>query len=216
MFPYETSFYSSGAIEEKWGPKDLGVNRLTTTVGFGLGSLLAIAILAISAQAFGPAQIDPQLIGTVALQAGMPLGKLGLLLALLGMLFAIGGAAVETTLANAYSVAQFFGWQWGRYAKPWEAPRFTIAWLGFFALSLAIVLAGVEPLKLVEYAVLFSIVVLPFTYLPLLLLAQDRSYMREHANGRLAKTLGWGFFGLVVVAALAAAPLYILTSGGQS
>ena len=39
MFPYEAYFYSSGGIEEEWGPKDLLTNRVTTTVGFALGSL---------------------------------------------------------------------------------------------------------------------------------------------------------------------------------
>src|SRR4051794_11922174 len=48
MFPYEAYFYSSGGIEEEWGPKDLLTNRATTTVGFGLGSLLAVSILASS------------------------------------------------------------------------------------------------------------------------------------------------------------------------
>src|SRR5947209_12748232 len=32
MFPYEAYFYSSGGIEEQWGPKDLFTNRVTTTV----------------------------------------------------------------------------------------------------------------------------------------------------------------------------------------
>jgi hypothetical protein len=27
----------------------------------------------------------------------------------------VAGAAVETCLANAYSVSQFFGWVWGRH-----------------------------------------------------------------------------------------------------
>src|SRR4051812_42146750 len=93
MFPYETYFYSSGAIEDKWSRKDLTVNRLTAIVGFGLGSLLAISILAASAQLFGPRGISPEMIGTVALQPAVPFGSLGLFLAFLGMLFAISGAA---------------------------------------------------------------------------------------------------------------------------
>ena len=215
MFPYEAYFYSSGAIEERWGAKDLTINRLTCVVGFALGSLLAISILASSAQLFGPANIDPQLPGSAALQAAIPLGRPGLLLALLGMLFAIAGAAVETCLANAYSAAQFFGWQWGRHRKPWDAPRFTVAWIGLMLLALAIVLTGIEPLKLVEYAILSSILVLPLTYLPLLLLARDRHFMRAHRNGVLANILGWGFFVVILIAAIMAAPLFILTSGGQ-
>jgi Mn2+/Fe2+ NRAMP family transporter len=48
-----------------------------------------------------------------------------------------------------------------------------------------------------------------------MLLAGDKSYMREHANKWLAKGLGWLFFAIVTVAAIAAVPLYLLTSGGQ-
>jgi manganese transport protein len=215
MFPYEAYFYSSGGIEEEWGPKDLLTNRVTSTVGFGLGSLLAIAILSSSAQLFGPANVDPALAGSAALEAAIPYGRTGLLLALLGMLFAVAGAAVETCMANAYALAQFFGWEWGRHKKPWEAPRFTLAWIGLFVMALLIVLTGVDVMSLVEYAVLFSIIVLPLTYLPLMLLAGDKTYMGEYANKWLAKSLGWLFFVLVTAAAIAAIPLYLLTSGGQ-
>ena len=215
MFPYEVYFYSSGGIEEGWGPKDMLTNRMTSIIGMGLGSILAVAILSNSAQLFGPANIDPTIPGSAALQAAVPFGKWGLILALLGMFFAVAGAAVETCLANAYSIAQFFGWMWGRHKKPWEAPRFTLTWIALFALALLIVLTGVDVMQLVEFAVLFSILVLPLTYLPLLLLASDKKYMREHVNGPLAKTLGWLYFAIITAAALAALPLFILTSGGN-
>jgi len=216
LFPYEAYFYSSGGIEEEWGPKDLPNNRLTTTVGFALGSLLAITILAISAQLFKPANVGPQILGSSALEAAIPLGRAGLLAALLGMLIAIAGAAIETCMANAYSVSQFFGWEWGRHRKPWEAPRFTVAWVGFLLLSLLIVLTDVDVMSLVEYAILFSIVVLPLTYLPLMLLARDNNYMGQHVNGWLANGLGWLYFVIITAVAIAAVPLYLLTSGGQA
>ena len=215
MFPYEVYFYSSGGIEEEWGPKDMLTNRLTSIVGMGLGSTLAIAILANSAQLFGPVNVDPEIPGTAALQAAIPFGKWGLILALLGMFFAVAGAAVETCMANAYSIAQFFGWKWGRHKKPWEAPRFTLTWVVLFIAALLIVLTGVDVMMLVEFAILFSILVLPFTYLPLLLLAGDKKYMREHVNGPLAKALGWFYFIVITIAAVAALPLFLLTSGGN-
>ena len=216
MFPYEVYFYSSGGIEEGWGLKDIVTNRVTAILGMGLGALLGIAILASSAQLFGPGHVDPAIPGTAALEAAIPFGRWGLIVALLGMFFAVAGAAVETCLANAYSIAQFFGWAWGRHKKPWEVPRFTITWTILFALALAIVLTGVDVMTLVEFAILFSVLVLPLTYLPLMLLAGDRKYMGEHVNGRLAKTLGWLYFAIITAAALAALPLYLLTSGGQA
>jgi Mn2+/Fe2+ NRAMP family transporter len=215
MFPYEVYFYSSGGIEEQWGPKDILTNRLTAILGMGLGSLLAISILSNSAQLFGPINVDPEIPGTAALEAAIPFRKWGLILALLGMFFAVAGAAVETCMANAYSIAQYFGWIWGRHKKPWEAPRFTITWIVLFLLALAIVLTGVDVMMLVEFAILFSILVLPLTYLPLLLLAGDRKYMREHVNGPIGKALGWFYFAVITAAAVAALPLFVLTSGGH-
>jgi Mn2+/Fe2+ NRAMP family transporter len=216
LFPYEVYFYSSGAIEEHWSRKDLLMNRLTAIVGFSLGSLLAISLLVNAAVLFRPLHIDPQLVGTVALQAAIPFGRTGLLLALFGMLFAISGAAIETCLSSAYSISQFFGWEWGRYKRPQEAPRFTLAWGITFISALLIVLTGVPPLQLVEWAVVFSIIVLPLTYLPLLLIGGDRKYMNDQVNGRLSNVLGWGFYVVLCIAAAAALPLYIFTSGGQS
>jgi manganese transport protein len=215
MFPYEVYFYSSGGIEERWGPKDLITNRVTAILGMGLGSLLGVAILSNSAQLFGPTHVGPIIPGTVAIEVAIPFGKLGLIMALLGMFFAVAGAAVETCLAYAYSIAQFFGWIWGRHKKPWEAPRFTITWIVLFALALAIVLTGVDVMTLVEFAILFSILVLPLTYLPLLMLSGDRKYMGQYVNGPVGKTLGWIYFAVITLAAIAALPLYVLTSGGN-
>ena len=215
MFPYEAFFYSSGGIEEQWKPKDLLTNRVTSIVGMGLGSFLSIAVLALAAQLFAPTGVAPQMPGSVPLQTAIPFARLGLIVALLGMLFAVSGAAVETCMANAYSLSQFFGWEWGRHKKPWEAPRFTLTWIVVMLVALLIVMTGVEVMSLVGYAIVFSIVVLPLSYLPLMLLANDKSYMREYANKWLAKGLGWLFFVIVTIAAVAAIPLYVLTSGGQ-
>jgi Mn2+/Fe2+ NRAMP family transporter len=215
LFPYEVYFYSSGGIEEQWSQKDLAVNRVTTIVGFALGSVLAVSLLINAAVLFAPRHIDPQLPGTVALQAAIPFGKTGLVLALGGMLFAFAGAAIETGLSTSYCISQFFGWEWGRYKGKAEAPRFTLTWLVTFFIALAIVMTGVDPLDLVEYAVVSSIVVLPLSYLPLLLVANDSKYMGKHTNGVFSNVLGWTFLAIISAAALAAVPLFFITSGGQ-
>ena len=51
-------------------------------------------------------------------------------------------------------------------------------------------MTGVDPVVLTEYAVIFSVVALPLTYVPILLVANDRAYMGRYRNGRLANVLG--------------------------
>src|ERR1022692_950249 len=93
--PYEVYFYSSGAIEDRWTVKDLNFNRVNVTLGFVLGGILSAALIIVSAEVFAPLHVSPGYLGTTALGAEQAYGAIGLLLALLGMLFAVGGAAVE-------------------------------------------------------------------------------------------------------------------------
>ena len=144
----------------------------------------------VSAVLFLPRGIDPQFLGTPALGAEAALGKIGLLLALVGILFAVGGAAIETSFSGAYNVAQFFGWQWGKRERHGGAPRFALSWIVIFVLALAVVMTGYDPVKITEYSVIFSVVALPLTFLPILLVANDPAYMGRYRNSRLANVLG--------------------------
>jgi manganese transport protein len=55
-----------------------------------------------------------------------------------------------------------------------EAPRFTLAWMVMLVLGFLIVVTGVDPIQVTEYSVIFSVVALPATYIPILLVANDR------------------------------------------
>jgi manganese transport protein len=215
LMPYEVYFYSSGAIEEKWKPADLIVNKVNTILGFGLGALLVAAIIIVSAHYFESPQINPGFINTPALTTLIPFGQAGLLLTLLGMLFAIGGAVVETTFAGAYNISQYFNWKWGKHLHPLKVPRFTWTWLIILAIAFAIIIAGFDPITITEYAVIFSVVVMPLTYLPILLAANDKRIMGEYKNKTWNTVLGWIFFVIIVIVSLAAVPLMIFTQRGQ-
>jgi Mn2+/Fe2+ NRAMP family transporter len=215
LTPYEVYFYSSGAVEDGWGPKDLRINKITSVVGYGLGAFLSFALMILAAVLFLPRGISPQFLGTPALGAQDALGKIGLLLALVGILFAVGGAAIETSFSGAYNLAQFFGWQWGKRERPSGAPRFALSWIVIFLLALGIVMSGYDPVKLTEYSVIFSVVALPLTFLPILLVANDPAYMGRYRNGRLSNVLGVAYFALILAIAASAIPLLVLTNGGQ-
>jgi Mn2+/Fe2+ NRAMP family transporter len=214
LVPYEVHFYSSGAVEEGWTEKSLKENRLNAVLGYGLGGILAASLVVVSGYLFHPLGVDPNNLGTVALPVQGAYGETGLLLALGGMLFCVGGAAVDASFAAAYSLAQFLGWEWGRYRGPKKAPRFTVSWLLFLFLAMLIVLTGINPVEITEYSVVFAVVALPMTYLPILLIAGDRSFMGEHVNGRISAALGWLYFAVIIVLAVAAVPLLLMTNGG--
>jgi Mn2+/Fe2+ NRAMP family transporter len=214
LMPYEIYFYSSGGIEEGWTERDLRVNRMNSIVGFGLGGIVSIAILTASAQVLHPAAIDPSTVGTVGLVAQVPYGEAGLVLALAGMLFAVGGATIDTAFSAAYNLAQHQGWKWGKRRRLERERRFTLSLAAFFLIGFAIAQTGVDPVELTEYAVIFSIPVLPLTYLPILLVARNRSVMGEHANGRISSALGWTYFAVITVLAVAAPILFVATNGG--
>jgi Mn2+/Fe2+ NRAMP family transporter len=215
MLPYETYFYASGAIEDHWTPHDIKLNRVIVIVGFALGGLLAAALMSIGSEFLGPRQIEAGLPGTAAISAASQLGRAGLWLAIGGMFFAFAGAAIETAMCSAYDIAQFFGWPWGKFRAPRNAPRFALAWMIVLVLATLIVLTGVDPIQVVEYSIVFSVVILPLTYFPLMAISRDPDVMGVHVNGAIANTLGWAYFVLITIAAIAAIPLLVLTHGGQ-
>ena len=214
FMPYEIYFYSSGAIEEKWGKRDITVNRLNAIVGFGLGGLLAIGVIIAATLTLLPRGITPDSIGTVALIGEVPYGETGLVFALIGILFALGGATIDCAFSAAYNLAQHEGWKWGKRGGLEREPKFVLSLAGFAVLAYAIVQTGVDPVQLTEYAVIFSMPVLPLTYLPVLLAGNDRNLMGEQVNGPLARGLGSVYFVLICGLAVAAPVLFIATNGG--
>jgi manganese transport protein len=219
MVPYEVYFYSSGAVEEGWDESqgDLMVNKMNAIFGFALGGVFSVALIIVAAVLFHPLQISPEFLGTTALGAQISFGETGLLLAFLGMMFAVGGAAIESCFAGAYTFAQFLGWEWGKSkkARKWPAPGFTSAWIFLFVLAFVIILTGANPVLITEYAVVMAVVALPLTYLPVLLIARDERYMGEHKNGRLADALGTIYLVLLCVVSVAALPLMFATNHGS-
>jgi manganese transport protein len=215
MTPYEVYFYSSGGVEEGWKAKDLGLNRANAIIGYSLGGFFSFVLLITGGALFLEQGIQPDFLGSIALGAEVPVGEIGLLLALIGILFAVGGASIDTLFSGAYNLAQFFGWEWGRYRHASGAPRFTLTWMVLLVLALAIVMTGIDPVQLTEFAVIFSVVALPLTYLPILLVANDRAYMGKYKNGWVSNVLGVAYLVVILIVSLTAIPLMIITNVGQ-
>src|SRR6266540_4216325 len=85
MTPYEVFFFSSGAVEEQWSERDLAVNRANVYIGFPLGGLLSLAIMAAATIVFVPRHITVDTLPQVPLPVVFSLGKIGLACALVGI-----------------------------------------------------------------------------------------------------------------------------------
>ncbi|TDO52015.1 Mn2+/Fe2+ NRAMP family transporter [Kribbella sp. VKM Ac-2571] len=215
MTPYEVFFFSSGGVEEKWTRKDLVTARSNVFVGFPLGGLLSLAIMGCAAVLFLPAAIKVETLGQVTLPVAVALGKLGLAIVLIGVFAATFGAALETALSCGYTIAQYRGWQWGKFVRPREASRFHVVIIVCLVLAMLTLLTAVDPVQVTEYSVVFAAVALPLTYLPILIVANDPDYVGEERNGPVRNAVGLVYLALLIVASVAAIPLMIITKGGQ-
>lgn len=81
--------------------------------------------------------------------------------------------------------------------------------------SLLFALSGVDPVKVTEYSIVLSAAALPLTYIPILIVANDPSYMGEHTNGRILDAIASIYLVILVVVAVATIPLMIITKAGQ-
>lgn len=215
MTPYEVFFFSSGAVEEGWSIKDLVQSRINVLVGFPLGGFLSVAIAACAAVVLLPAGIEVTSLSQVVLPVAEGAGKVGLAFVLVGLVAATFGAALETTLSSGYTLAQFFGWSWGKFRRPAQAARFHLAMIICLLVGIAVLATGVDPILVTEYSVVFSAIALPLTYLPILIVANDPQYMHEHVNGRVVNALATVYLVIILCASLAAIPLMILTGAGS-
>ena len=215
MTPYEVFFFSSGAVEERWSRRDLALNRANVYIGFPLGGLLSLAVMASAHLVLAPRGVSVDDLAQVALPVAVVVGKLGLAAALVGIFAATFGAALETALSAGYSISQYLGWQWGKYVRPREAARFHLVVLLSVLGATLFALSGVDPVKVTEYSIVLSAAALPLTYFPILVIANDPDYMGEQTNGRALNAIASVYLVVLGLVAVATIPLMIITKGGS-
>jgi len=87
--------------------------------------------------------------------------------------------------------------------------------MAMFAVAAIIAVTGIKPLRLIDFSIIFGMVIMPFTYYPILITASDHKMMGSHANGKSYNVVGWIFLALITKASIAAIPLMVLTRAGK-
>ena len=76
-------------------------------------------------------------------------------------------------------------------------------------------MTAVDPILVTEVSVVFSAVALPLTYFPILVVANDRTYMGDDVNGPVKNAIATFYMVVLTVVALATIPLMIATKAGS-
>lgn len=215
LVPYQVLFFSSGGREEKWTTKNLTQMRLSTLVGFPLGGLLSVAIMWATVPVLRPLQVNPTHLGQVALPVAQALGVAGLVFVLIGFFAATFAAAAECSLSNGYMIAQYFGRPWGKKLRPAQAPLFHMVCLVAVVMATGFILTTIDPITVTLVSVVLGAAAVPLTYLPVLVVANDRDYMGRYVNKRFSNGLGGLFLVLMIITSVVTLPLLFITKGGQ-
>jgi Mn2+/Fe2+ NRAMP family transporter len=214
LTPYEVFFFSSGAREEKWTPRDLSLSRANVFLGFPLGGAVSLSNCVCATLVLLPLGIQVSSLSQVVLPVAQAGGAVLGIVLILGIVAATFGAALETCLSSGYTIAQYFGWPWGKFRRPAQASRFHLVMIVSLLIGLGILATGVDPVRVTEASVVFSALALPLTYLPILLVANDPQYMGDEVNGRFTNGIALVFLGLILIASIAAIPLMIVSGMG--
>lgn len=216
MTPYQFYFYSSGAVEEEWSGPDLLINRVTSLVGSCFGAIVDLALIVTAAMVLFPHHIPVNSLGAAGSATRESLGLAGWALFILGAFSVTLGAGLETALSGAYAFCQYFGWDWGKKGRPRQAPLFHLGYLVMLLVAIILAYSGIDPIQLTVITMVIAAAALPFTFLPLLIVANDRDYMGAQKNTLSINIVAVIVLALLIAVTLATIPLFILSGGGGS
>jgi manganese transport protein len=214
MTPYQFEFYSSGALEQGWTGKDLVTNRSSAIMGTCFGGVITVALMVAAAQVLHPRNVSVNTLALAAAPTKAALGAAGLVLFAIGTFAVSTGAGLETALSGTYSICQYFGWDWGKRVRPGRVPLFHAIYLVMFAVAVVIALTGVDPIALTTVTMALAAFALPFTLIPLLMVANDPRYVGEQTNTRAINVLAGTILGLLILVTVGTIPLLIISGGG--
>ena len=208
--PYLFSFYSSGAVEEKWRVKELMPNRIVAAAGMMFGGLVAMSVMVVAAIVLAPRGINGDFYQQAATMLSLPFGRWGFRVFCASLFIGCVGAALELALDVSYIVGQSFGWAWSEDQPPAEEARFALGYSIAVALGTIPSLLGIDPLAFTMFSMAMTVVALPILIAPLLVVMNDEHHLRAYTNGWITNAAVIAIVALAFALAVVAIPLQIL------
>ena len=216
MTPYEVFFFSSGAVEEKWTRSDLVLNRANVYLGFPLGGILSLGLMAGAALVFHPLGVGVDNLSQVALPTSIALGKVGSRVhhrRLRGV--HLRRRARDRALVRLHRCRSTSAGSGASSCGPGRRHGSTSSCSCPCSSRWSIGVTAVDPIKVTEYSIVLSAAALPLTYFPILVVANDRTYMGDDVNGPVKNAIATFYMVVLTVVALATIPLMIATKAGS-
>jgi Mn2+/Fe2+ NRAMP family transporter len=208
--PFMLNFYSSGAIEEKWSLKDIPMNRVTAVVGMGFGAVIAVSIVMLSALTLGPHGIQVDSYEQAALMMVQPFASWGIPLFAASLGIACFGASLQVALNLSYLFAQGLGWNWSENLRPHDDARFALVYTLAIPVGALLVVVLGDPLQITTFSMALNALLAPVIVFPLLILMNDRHYVREYRNHTVGNIFVSAIVIIAFLIALVAIPLEVL------
>jgi Mn2+/Fe2+ NRAMP family transporter len=211
--PYLYFFYSAGAVEDKWTPEHLAVNRFTSALGNLFGGGLALMALVVGALVLLPRGIHVDRYEQLGMVLTPALHHPGFVFFLATLGITCFGTTLEIALSMAYLLAQGLGWEWSENLPPSRDSRFAMTYTLVILVAALPILVGTDILALTNVSMVLTAASLPVSVVPMMVLMNDRDVLRTHTNG-IAGNLALGALAVLsVVLFLAAVPLQLLGGG---
>lgn len=201
--PAQLFFQQSNVVDKRITPRWLSYERADTAIGALLFTVLAGAVLILSATALSATHLSGHFTTTAAVAQGIGahLGPTA------GVVFAIAllnasllGASV-VSLSGSYAIAEVFGIKHSLHRTWRDARTFHASFAAIVALAAGIVLLPQLPLGTVTTLVqAFAGILLPSTLVLLLILCNDQQLLGPLTNGRWLNAAA--IFAVAVVLAL--------------
>lgn len=190
VMPHNLYLHSNVILSREWPGDDAERRRLMTfefgdtTLAMGLGWLVNSAMIVVAAAVFARHGIEVTSIEQASATLEPLAGNLARLLFGIALLLAGLGSSITSSMAEANVLTGYLG-------RP-EDPRSRFYRIALFALSipaLAVIVAQFDSYRVLILSQVALSVQLPFTVLPLVLIATDRRVMGEFASGRIERVL---------------------------
>jgi Mn2+/Fe2+ NRAMP family transporter len=214
MTPYIVNFYSAGAVEEKWSVKDLTTNKIVAAVGMTFGSTLAVGLLVVCAVVLAPRGVKVESYADIATAFAAPFGSWGVPVFAGALAVSAFGAGLEVALNLSYLVSQGFGWNWSKNLRPQEDSRFSIVYTLAIVVATPLIVVGLDPLMVTNFSMALNALISPLIVFPLLIIMNDKAYLRTHTNGRFGNIVTIALVLVAFALAAVAIPLQIMGGGG--